>query len=467
LTTEPLATSPAHRPDAAPFPTDFTWGAATSSFQIEGASVADGKGASIWDVFCRQEGAVADGTNGDIACDHYHRFGDDIALMAELGLGAYRFSIAWPRVFPSGTGEINPAGLDFYDRLVDTLLAAEIDPFATLYHWDLPQALEEEGGWRSRATAYAFADYTEPVVERLGDRIAGWATLNEPFVSANHGYVTGEHAPGRTSMLEGMAASHHLLLGHGLALERIRAIAPGAEVGIVLNFTPTEPDTESAADLAETQRVDDLENRWYIDPIAGRGYPAATARSEGWHGEEVHDGDMSLIAAPIDVLGVNYYTRQVVSAIEGHAPERSTAKTDMGWDIHPASFRRLLRELQTGYDFPKYMITENGCAMPDTARTADGRVDDIDRIDYYRAHLAQVSAAIADGMPVAGYFAWSLMDNFEWAHGYAKRFGIVEVDFDTLERRPKRSALWYADVAATGSLPDPHAAADGSISSTA
>jgi beta-glucosidase len=457
LTTKPDSISVASADDQSPFPTDFTWGAATSSFQIEGASTADGRGPSIWDDFCKREGAIADGTNGDIACDHYHRSGDDIDLLARLGLGAYRFSIAWPRVYPTGSGALNPLGLDHYDRLVDALLAADIDPFATLYHWDLPQTLEDAGGWRSRETAYAFADYAEAVVDRLGDRVSSWSTLNEPFVSANHGYVTGEHAPGRTSMLEGMAASHHLLLGHGLALERIRSIAPDAEAGIVLNFTPAEPDTDSVADVAETERVNDLENRWYIDPIAGRGYPEATAQLEGWNQNEVEDGDMALIAAPIDVLGVNFYTRQVVSALEGHKPERPTPKTDMGWEIHPHSFGKLLHDLQTGYDFPKYIISENGCAMPDNARMPDGRVDDLDRIDYFRAHLARVLDAIAAGMPIAAYFAWSLMDNFEWAHGYAKRFGIVEVDFDTLERRPKRSALWYADVAATGMLPDPRA----------
>jgi beta-glucosidase len=441
------------------FARDFVWGVATSAFQIEGAADTDGKGPSIWDEFCRRPGVIADGSDGDVACDHYHRMPDDVAMIAGLGVDAYRFSISWPRVLPHGTGAINPAGLDFYDRLVDELLAADIAPYVTLYHWDLPLALHERGGWLSRDTAEAFADYTETVVARLGDRVASWATLNEPFVSANHGYATGEHAPGHTSMLESMTASHHLMLAHGLGLQRIRAAAPEAEAGIVLNFTPVEPDTHSDADLAEARRVDDLENRWYIEPLAGNGYPEATADLEGWDRREVLDGDLALIAAPIDVLGVNFYTRQVVSGIDGHKPERPTAKTDMGWEIQPQALGDLLRRLHGTYAFPKYVITENGCAMADTERTADGRVDDGDRIDYLHAHLAQVHEAIGQGMPVRGYFAWSLMDNFEWAHGYAKRFGLVEIEPDTLARRPKRSAEWFSRVATSGTLHHPRSEA--------
>lgn len=437
------------------FGTEFTWGVATSAFQIEGAATADGKGPSIWDEFCRRPGAIADGSNGDVACDHYNRLTDDIGMIADLGVGAYRFSISWPRVVPDGTGSLNPHGLDFYDRLVDGLLGSGIAPYATLYHWDLPLALHDAGGWLHRETAEAFADYAEAVVDRLGDRVASWATLNEPFVSANHGYATGEHAPGRTSMLESMTASHHLMLGHGLALQRIRSAASHAEAGIVLNFTPVEPDTDSDADRAAAERVDDLENRWYIEPLAGNGYPAATAALEGWDQAEVLDGDLDVISAPIDVLGINYYTRQVVSAIDGFRPERPTPKTDMGWEIQPRSFGALLGWIHEHYAFPKYLITENGCAMPDHNRLPDGRVDDLDRVEYLRDHLVELHAAIAAGMPVAGYFAWSLMDNFEWAHGYAKRFGLVEVEPGTLVRRPKRSARWYSHVAATGTLPDP------------
>lgn len=436
------------------FPPGFVWGAATSSFQIEGAAEADGKGPSIWDVFCRQEGTIADGSNGDVVCDHYHRFGDDVALMGDLGLGAYRFSIAWPRVMPSGAGAVNEAGLDFYDRLVDALLAAGITPTPTLYHWDLPQALDETGGWLSRDTAHAFADYAEAVATRLGDRIGTWMTLNEPFVSAHHGYQSGEHAPGHTSMLEALAVSHHLLLAHGLAVERLRACAPGAEVGVVLNFTPADPETDSEADRLAAERVNDIENRWYADAITGRGYPEATGDFYGWDRAEILDGDLAVVSQPIDLLGINYYTRYVISAVEGREPTREGDLTEMGWEIHPASFGRLLRWLHERYAFPRYLITENGCAMPDTQRTADGRVDDQDRIDYYRAHLAEVASAIGAGVPVEGYFAWSLLDNFEWAHGYAKRFGIVEVSYDTLERIPKRSALWYRDVIESGVLPE-------------
>lgn len=436
------------------FPPDFVWGAATSSFQIEGAADVDGKGLSIWDVFCRREGTIADGSNGDVACDHYHRFGDDIALMSDLGLGAYRFSIAWPRVLPSGVGPVNQAGLDFYDQLVDALLDAGITPTPTLYHWDLPQALDETGGWLARDTAHAFADYAEIVATRLGDRIGTWMTLNEPFVSAHHGYETGEHAPGHTSMLEALTASHHLLLAHGLALERIRSLAPAVEVGVVLNFTPADPDTDSEADRSAAERVNDIENRWYADALTGRGYPQATGDYYGWNRDEIREGDMAIVSRPIDLLGINYYTRHVISAVEGHEPSREGGLTEMGWEIHPASFGRLLRWLHERYAFARYLITENGCAMPDTRRTADGRVDDQDRIDFYRAHLAEVASAIGAGVPVEGYYAWSLMDNFEWAHGHEKRFGLVEVNYDTLERTPKRSALWYRELIESGGLPE-------------
>ncbi len=434
------------------FPDGFLWGSATSSFQIEGAPLADGKGPSIWDVFCRQEGKVLGGATGDVACDHYHRYADDVELIRSLGLGAYRFSIAWPRVVPDADGVINQSGLDFYDRLVDALLTAGIRPFPTLYHWDLPQWLQDGGGWVSRSTAEAFADYTAAVVERLGDRIDTWTTLNEPFVSANHGYVTGEHAPGHTSMAEGMAASHHLNLAHGLAGARIRQLAPSSRLAIVLNFTPVEPATDSAADRAETHHRNNLENRWYSDPIGGRGYPDDTADHHRWDRSEVRDGDLDLIAAPIDLLGINYYTRSIVSA-EGEVPlPDGTPVNTMGWEIHPPSLGRLLRELHDRYAFPRYMITENGAPMPDQARV-DGRVEDDDRLAYIRDHLVQVHGAIADGVPIEGYLVWSLFDNFEWAWGYGPRFGIVEVDYETQQRIPKKSAEWFSQVARSGRVP--------------
>jgi beta-glucosidase len=432
------------------FPQDFLWGSATSSYQIEGAAHTDGRGESIWDRFCDTPGAIKDASNGDIACDHYHRYPEDIALMRRLNLNAYRFSIAWPRVLPSGTGAVNQPGLDFYDRLVDALLAAGIQPFPTLYHWDLPQALEDAGGWPTRATAEAFADYAEIVVNRLGDRVSDWMTLNEPFVSANHGYLTGEHAPGRRSLADGLAASHHLLLGHGLAMERIRAGSPGAKVGIVLNFTPVTPIGNSPAARDRQQLIDELDNHWYVEPIAGLGYPEYAVDRLAWAQDEVHSGDLALISRPIDMLGINFYTRQMVGAIEGEREHRGPA-TAMDWEIHPPTLGDLLRRLHEAHHFPRYLITENGAAMPDNVRI-DGRVIDTDRLEYIAAHLGQVHQAMEDGVPVAGYFAWSLLDNFEWAHGYGPKFGLVAVDMDTQHRTPKQSALWYAEVARTGEI---------------
>ena len=433
------------------FPEGFTWGSATSSYQIEGAPSADGKSPSIWDTFCRERGRIADGSNGDHACEHFDRFADDVALIADLGLHAYRFSIAWTRVIPTGTGSVNAAGLDFYDRLVDELLAKGIEPFPTLYHWDLPQVLEDRGGWVARETAHAFADYTEAVVSRLGDRITTWTTLNEPFVSANHGYVTGEHAPGRTSMAEGFAASHHLLLGHGLAGDRIRALVPESRLAIVINFTPKRPASENEADLTETHHRNHLENRWYSDPIAGFGYPQDTAEFYEWDQAEVQDNDLATISQPIDLLGINFYTRETVAADDSYVIPADVPVNTMGWEIHPPSLGRLLRELHDRYDFPSYLITENGAPMPDEIRK-DGQIIDDDRLAYVRDHLAEVHGAITDGCPIEGYLVWSLLDNFEWAWGYGPRFGIVEVDFETQARTPKKSAEWFSGVAMSNQI---------------
>jgi beta-glucosidase len=372
-----------------------------------------------------------------------------VVLMSDLGLQAYRFSIAWPRVVPDGDGAVNQAGLDFYDRLVDALLAAGITPTPTLYHWDLPQLLEDRGGWRVRETAEAFADYAAVVVGRLGDRIGSWTTLNEPFVSSNHGYLTGEHAPGVRDQAAALAAAHHLLVAHGLALPRIRELAPNARAGITLNFTPVVPASDDPADVAEAELVDGVENRWFVEPLAGLDYPADTVARLGWDRGEVRDGDLDLIAQSIDVLGVNFYTRSVARGDRAR-DERDVPRTAMGWEIHPPAFGGLLRRLHERHKFPAYMITENGAAMPDDVRRPDGRVDDQDRIRYVADHLAQVHDVIGEGVPVEGYFVWSLLDNFEWAHGYPARFGIVEVDRQTLERRPKASALWYRDVCRTG-----------------
>ena len=437
-------------PDTYNFPEDFIWGSATSSFQIEGATDEDGRGESIWDRFCEKPGAISDKTNGKVACDHYHRYKDDVALMSELKLAAYRFSIAWPRIFPNGGGAVNSKGLDFYDRLVDELLSANITPFATLYHWDLPQALEAKNGWVNRDTAHYFVDYTHTVVEKLGDRVASWATLNEPFVSASLGYRTGDHAPGRTSLNDSFAAAHHLLLAHGMAMPVIREHAPNSQAGIVLNFTPSFPYSDSEEDIKANEATDAFENRWYVEPIAGKGYPQRGVELLGWEQKEIQAGDLETIATPIDFLGVNYYTRQTRRAGSTPAPQ-TLPVTDMGWEIYPQGINELLTTLHQRHQFKQYFITENGAAMPDKADASDN-VDDQDRIDYIHDHLQQVHLAMSDGVPVKGYFAWSLFDNFEWAFGYSKRFGIVRVNYDTLERTPKASARWFSQVADTAVL---------------
>jgi beta-glucosidase len=433
------------------FPDGFVWGSATSAYQIEGAVATDGRGESIWDRFCATAGRIADGSSGAIACDHYFRFREDVAMMKHLGLNGYRFSIAWPRVVPTGRGEVNQRGLDFYDRLVDAILGAGIQPFPTLYHWDLPQVLEDRGGWPERATAEAFGEYAAVVAERLGDRITDWMTVNEPYIIAAQGYLTGHHAPGRSSLAASLAASHHVLLAHGLGLAAIKSVAPDARVGLAINFTPVTPIGSSPAALDRQRLTDEFENQWYVDPVGGKGYPEFTVERLGWDQSEVARGDMELIAAPIDVLGVNFYTRQMVGAFGGEQRGRGH-NTAMGWEIHPQALGDLLVRLHEEHKFPRILITENGAAMPDRDR-ADGRVADLDRLDYLAAHLAQVHDAIEAGVPVEGYFAWSLLDNFEWAYGYEHKFGLIEVDTATQRRTPKQSALWYAEVARSGELP--------------
>jgi beta-glucosidase len=358
------------------FPTEFVWGAATSSFQIEGGRA--GRDESIWDRFCAIPGAIVDGSNGDIACGHHEHAATDVRLMSKLGLGAYRFSISWPRVIPGGRGEVAPSGIDFYDRLVDQLLAAGIEPYVTLYHWDLPQALEDDGGWPERATAYHFAEYADAVAAALGDRVKHWATLNEPYCSSHFGYVTGFMAPGRTSVAEGFAAAHHLLLGHGLAVERLRSRVPEAEVGIVLNFNPMHPASEDPADVAAAAAKHALHNRWFAEPVAGLGYPIDDTGDDRWSGAELHDGDLDIIAAPIDVLGVNYYSRALVNAADERIDPPGPV-TAMGWEIYPQGLGETVRWLHDRCQFPRYLITENGAAMDDHP-DASGFVDDQDRI---------------------------------------------------------------------------------------
>ena len=433
------------------FPPGFVWGAATAAYQIEGAAREDGRGESVWDRFGATPGKVRNGDSGEIACDFYHRYGDDVALMRELGLDAFRFSVAWPRVMPTGRGRVNEAGLDFYDRLVDELLANEIEPFPTLFHWDTPQALEDEGGWPARATAEAFVEYAEAVVGRLGDRVRRWTTHNEPWVVAWLGHAWGEHAPGRTSEADAVAAAHHLLLSHGWAVQAIRAAAPDAEVGIALNLAHAYATSESPEDEAAAWRVDGEGNRWFLDPLFRGSYPADLLERNELVAPLVCAGDLEAIAAPLDFLGVNNYFRFVVGS-DGARPrivhDPEAQRTDMGWEVYPDGLHRLLVRLAADYSPSAIYVTENGAAFPDV-RSHDGRVHDPERTAYLQSHVDAVWRAVADGAPVKGYFVWSLLDNFEWAHGYAKRFGIVYVDYPTLERVPKDSFYWYRDFIAS------------------
>jgi beta-glucosidase len=434
--------------DTSSFPSDFIWGAATASYQIEGAAHEDGRGESVWDRFCATPGKVRAGDTGEVACDFYHRYPDDVKLMRELGLDAFRFSIAWPRVVPSGRGAVNEQGLDFYDRLVDELLANEIEPFATLFHWDTPQALEDEGGWTDRATAEAFAEYAEVVAGRLGDRVHNWITHNEPWVHAWIGHAWGQHAPGRTSETDAVVAAHHLLLSHGWAVDAIRRASSGARVGITLNLAHAYPASDTPEDEAAAYQVDGEGNRWFLDPIFRGSYPADLLERNETVAPFVQDGDLEAISAPLEFLGVNNYFRFVVSAsAEGPRMERNpeAQHTEMGWEVYPEGLRRLLVRVATDYAPPAIYITENGAAFGDV-RVHDGSVHDPERTSYLETYITAVSNAIAEGAPVKGYFVWSLLDNFEWAYGYSKRFGIVYIDFPTLERVPKDSFYWYRDL---------------------
>jgi beta-glucosidase len=441
------------------FPPDFLWGAATASYQIEGAVHEDARGESVWDRFCAMPGKVRNGDSGEIACDFYHRYPDDIALMRELGLDAFRFSIAWPRVLPGGRGPVNEEGLDFYDRLVDELLAHELEPFATLFHWDTPQALEDAGGWPARATAEAFVEYTEAVVSRLGDRVRHWITHNEPWVHAWIGHAWGEHAPGRTSEADAVAAAHHLLLSHGWAMQQIRSSVPDARVGITLNLSHAYPASETPEDEAAAWQVDGEGNRWFLDPIFRGAYPADLLERGEVVAPFVRSGDLEAISSPVDFLGVNNYFRFIVSAGADGRPQmerNSDAQhTDMGWEVYPDGLQRLLVRVSEDYAPPAIYVTENGAAFSDV-RVHGGRVHDPERTAYLESHIAAVSRAIAEGAPVKGYFVWSFLDNFEWAQGYSKRFGIVYVDYPTLERVPKDSFYWYRDfIASCRRAPEP------------
>ncbi|SFC89583.1 beta-glucosidase [Nocardioides terrae] len=483
--TSPSATVPALGVDptaSLEFPADFLWGAATAAYQIEGAAGEDGRTASIWDTFSRVPGAVLDGDTGDVACDHYHRMPADVALMKSLNLRAYRFSAAWPRVRPDA-GPVNAAGVDFYSRLVDELLGADVTPWVTLYHWDLPQTLEDAGGWTNRDTAYRFAEYALSLHDALGDRVPYWTTLNEPWCSAFLGYTGGQHAPGRQEGVAGIVAAHHLMLGHGLVVDELRKRGQDG-LGITLNLTVADPfDPAEPRDVDAARRIDSFWNGVFLDPIfKGRYRDELYADTEGtlfagrpWH-DAVKDGDLDLIGAPVDVLGVNYYHGDGASGVPRedllgsrivHAsrststpfpgcedvsfPRRGYPVTGMDWEVQPDGLTRLLVRLKEEYAVPPVYITENGAAYDDVVGP-DGTVDDQDRLTFVDLHLRAVHAAMEQGVDVRGYFAWSLLDNYEWAYGYRQRFGIVHVDYDTQVRTPKASARWYADVAATGRL---------------
>ncbi len=441
-----------NNPPSLTFPNDFIWGASTASYQIEGAWNEDGKGESIWDRFSHTPGKIENGETGDIAADHYHRFQEDIALMKRLGLKAYRFSISWPRVFPQGHGKVNQKGLDFYSRLVDGLLEAGIEPFVTLHHWDYPQALQEQGGWLNRDTLGYFADYSAVMVKALGDRIRRWATFNEPTVIAFAGYAAGAHAPGLAGGPKiGLQAQHHILVAHGLSVQAIRAANPSVDVGVVLSFWPMEPATDDPADIAAAEQAWDTREAAFIHPVLKGYYPPQFFDAAGENLPDVHPGDMALIAQKLDFMGVNSYSRAVLSAKGYRERVPGSEYTEMGWEVCPPAFYRLLTRLHKDYSLPPIYITENGAAFPDVV-SPDGKIHDERRINYLRQYIGQLRRAMQEGVDVRGYFVWSLMDNFEWAHGFSKRFGLVRVDYDTLTRTVKDSGEWYARLIAENRL---------------
>lgn len=441
------------------FPENFIWGTATSAYQIEGAFNEDGRGESIWDRFAHTPGIIYNNQNGDIACDHYHRYPDDVRLMKDLGFGGYRFSIAWPRIFPEGRGALNEAGLDFYSRLVDVLLENQITPNVTLFHWDLPTAL---GGWELRSTPEAFADYVDVVTRCLGDRVTTWATLNEPWCTSLLSYQLGIHAPGLQDPYLGLKTAHHQLLAHGLAVPIIRANAPGSEVGTVLNQEPVQPRTPSQADYEAYRHYDGHFNRWFLDPLFGRSYPADMVRDYvkmGWlpcaEPDYIRPDDMDIIAAPLDFLGINYYKRSVVAAVPGRemepgvmdfwkAPQETL--TNIDWEVYPDGLFETLLRVHTDYRPKKMYVCENGAVFEDTLE-ADGQIHDQRRVDFLDGHIRAAHRAIQAGVPLSGYYVWSLMDNFEWTRGYAARFGLIHIDYATQKRTLKDSAHWYAQVA--------------------
>jgi beta-glucosidase len=437
------------------FPNGFLWGAATSAYQVEGSPLADGAGPSIWHRFAHTPGNTLNGDTGDIAADHYRRYRDDVALMAELGLTSYRFSISWSRVLPEGRGAANAKGIDFYSRLVDALLEQRIRPNVTLYHWDLPAALDDRGGWVNPDMAGWFGDYADLMFRRLGDRVDMWATLNEPWVVVDAGYLHGVHAPGHRSAWEAVRAAHNLLRAHGTAVQAYRATASGGAIGIVVNLEPKVPASETEADRAAARRADAYMNRYYLDAVLLGKYPDELGGIFGDAWPAFSEGDMAVISEPIDFVGINFYKRGVMRHDPAAWPVRASLvpqpqnmHTDLGWEweVHAPALTDILLQVRERYGDRPYYITENGAAFYDPPKPIAGAVDDPLRVHYLREHLRAAHAAIRQGVDVRGYYAWSLLDNFEWNSGYARRFGIIHVDYDTLQRTPKRSARFYADV---------------------
>ncbi len=434
------------------FPENFLWGTATCAYQIEGAVNEDGRGESIWDVFSHTPEKIHNNDNGDVACDHYHRWQEDIQLMKSLGFKSYRFSIAWPRILPEGRGKINQPGLDFYNRLIDGLLEAGIQPLATLYHWDLPTALE--GAWLNRSTVDAFAEYSGLAARHFGDRVKMWFTINEPWCASHLSYTIGEQAPGLKDRSKGILAAHHVLLAHGVAVKELRKAVHNAQIGIVLNMSPIHNDPDAPISEDRVRFMDGELIRWFADPIYGRGYPKDILEDyvrmgalESAEPDFIKSGDMELIAQETDLLGINYYTRMFVSSkSEGvHSENRDVPKTDMGWELYPQGLYEILERVNRVYQPRQLMVTENGASYAD-GPDENGRVPDQRRIDYLQTHIYQIWQAIQAGIPVTGYLVWSLMDNFEWARGYSQRFGIIHVDYKTQKRTVKDSAQWYRHV---------------------
>jgi len=444
---KPTRTEP-QAPQRADFASDFLWGCATSSYQIEGAAKEHGRVESIWDRFAATPGRIRDGSSGEVACDHYHRWPEDFDIARSLGLNAYRFSIAWPRIF-SETGKVNEKGLDFYSRLVDGMLERGLQPWATLYHWDLPQYLQDRGGWNERATVDAFVELADVMSRRLGDRVKHWITHNEPWCTAIIGNFEGWHAPGLTDFRTALQVSHHVLVSHGKAVPVIRANVPDAQVGISLSLHPLRPASSSSRDIAAMERHDGLRYRWFLDPLYGRGYPQKTLELVGDQAPRVLPGDLEAIAVKTDFLGVNYYFPETIADDPGHAPLDARVLppgageiTGMGWPVEPQGLAELLARVHKDYRPGPIYVTENGSCYDDTV-SPDGGVHDAERRRYLARHLGALRDVVRDGVPVKGYFAWSLVDNFEWAEGYSKRFGLVHIDYATQRRRLKDSALWY------------------------